>query len=295
MTRVRFGLIGTGHWANVVHAPGLAAAEGVELVGIFGRDRAKAEAIAAPYGASGYDDLDALLEDVDALAFAVPPPVQAEVALRAVRAGKHLLLEKPVALDLAVVDELVAGVAERDLAALVFFTSRFVAPWESWLNGAARAGMLGGRADWLSSHKGVDNPYAASAWRREHGALWDVGPHMVSQLIPVLGPVVDVAGVRGAEDLVHLVLTHEGGATSRMSLSQSMPTGAVRVGLEFYGEGGWAVQPDVERDVDAAYRAAVGDLAAMIRSGEREHRCDLVFGREVIAVIARCEAALTPR
>ncbi|MCZ4498006.1 MAG: oxidoreductase domain protein [Marmoricola sp.] len=292
---MRFGLVGTGHWATTVHAPGLAAADGVELVGVWGRDLARAEAIAAPHGAGGYDDVDLLLADVDALAFAVPPPVQAEIALRAVRAGKHLLLEKPVAMDLAVVDELVAEVVERDLATIVFFTSRFVAPWEAWLEETSSAGMLGGRADWMSSHKGKDNPYAASAWRREHGALWDVGPHMLSQLIPVLGPVVDVSGVRGAEDLVHLVLTHEGGATSRMSLTQSMPTSAVRVGLEFYGEAGWRVQPDVERDVDAAYATAVGDLVAMITSGTRGHRCDVHFGREIVDVIARCEAALSPR
>lgn len=295
MGRQRFGLVGTGYWAREVHAVGLAAHPDVDFVGVFGRDREKATAAGAPHGVPGYDDLDALLGEVDALAFAVPPTVQGELALRAAGAGKHLFLEKPIALDLAVADALVDAVDERGLSSLVFFTARFVPAWENWLAETIAAAPLGGRADWLSCQVGPDNPYAASVWRRENGALWDVGPHQLAQLIPALGPVVDVAGARGTDDLVHLVLTHEGGATSRMSLGQNVPKAAVRVGVEFYGEGGWRTQPDDPRDLGLAYARALDELLANIGAGETAHRCDVRFGREVVDVITRCEAALAPR
>lgn len=292
MTRLRFGLVGTGHWAREVHAAGLAAHPDLDLVGVYGRDREKVETVAVAHGIVGYDDLDALLEQVDAVAFAVPPAVQGELALQAARAGKHLLLEKPIALDLTVADRLADTVEAQALSSVVFFTSRFVPAWEAWLAETVAHAPVGGRADWLTSHAGPDNPYAGSLWRRENGALWDVGPHMLAQLIPALGPVTEIAGARGAGDLVHLVLTHASGATSRMSLAVTMPAGVIRVGVEFYGEGGWRIQPDAERDVAAAYGRAVSELVANIAAGQVRHRCDARFARDVVEVLVRCQAVL---
>ena len=94
---MRFGLVGTGPWAEIAHGPGLLAAEGQELRGVWGRRFDRAQEVAGALGVAAYDDLGALLDDVDAVAFAVPPDVQATLALRAARAGKHLLLDKPVA------------------------------------------------------------------------------------------------------------------------------------------------------------------------------------------------------
>ncbi|MFL6024902.1 MAG: Gfo/Idh/MocA family protein [Marmoricola sp.] len=273
---VRFGLVGTGYWAREVHAAGLRAHPEVELVGVWGRE----------------SDYEARFAEVDAVAFAVPPAVQAQIAVRAARAGKHLLLEKPIALELDAADRLVAAVEESGVSSLVFFTQRFVPVWEDWLNSVAATRPVGGRADWLSAQSGSDSPYAGSLWRREHGALWDVGPHQVAQLITALGPVADIAGVRGEGDLVHLVLTHEGGATSRMSLSLTMPAGTTRIQVEFYGEGGWMLQPEHSRDVADAYARAVSELVANIGAGETRHRCDVRFGREVVEVLTRAEESL---
>lgn len=291
-TRQRVGVVGTGHWARVVHAAGAGAHPDVDLVAVWGRDLGKAQALAGEHGAEAYDDVDAFLDAVDVVAFAVPPHLQAEIALRAATAGKHLLLEKPIALDLDAADRLVAAVEQQSVAALIFFTTRFVPVWEEWLQGVIASAPLGGRADWLTSHSGPDNPYAGSAWRHEHGGLWDVGPHTLSQLIPALGPVTDVVGARGQNDLVHLVLTHEGGRTSRMSLSLRMPVAVDRVDVEFYGEGGFVQQPQHERDVADAYARAIDELLAMIGTGETRHRCDVRFGRAVVEVLTRCQAAL---
>ena len=291
---LRMGVVGTGHWAQVVHAAGAAAHPGVDLVGVWGRDRAKADALGAEHGVPGYDDVEALLDEVDLLTFAVPPQVQAELALRAARAGKHLLLEKPITTDLAAADRLVEAVRDAGVSTVVFFTQRFVPAWESWFEEVCARRPEGGAAWWYAAHAATGSPFAASPWRQRDGALWDVGPHALSHLLPALGPVTAVSGARGHGDLVHVVLTHEGGATSTMALCMTMPAAAVRVGVEFYDDHGWHVRPDLERDIDAAYAAALSELLANVAAGETTHRCDVAFGRDVVEVLSRCEVAIGP-
>lgn len=292
---VRFGLIGTGYWADAVHAAGVERCPDAELVGVWGRDPAKAERVAAAHRAAAYADLDRLLEDVDAVTFAVPPQVQAEVALRAARAGRHLLLEKPVATTLAAADELVAAAAEHDVASVVFFTHRFLPEREAWLEERAKAGPLGGRATWLACLDTSGNPFAASPWRREDGGLWDVGPHALAALLPLLGPVTAVTGARGYHDQVTLVLTHAGGATSTVEVGLMMPSEASQTGVEVFDASGWHVRPEADYDPVDAHRAAVAELVELVRTGRREHRCDLAFGRDVVAILEEAERVVGRR
>jgi predicted dehydrogenase len=292
---LRMGVVGTGHWAQVVHAAGVAAHPEVELAGVWGRDLDRARALAAQHGAPAYDDFDALLAEVDVLTFAVPPQVQAELAVRAAEAGKHLLLEKPITTELAAADRLVDAVERTAVSSVVFFTYRFAPFSEDFLDAVRSHDLRGGAAWWYAAHAATGSPFANSPWRKEDGALWDVGPHALSQLLPALGPVTAVAGSRGEGDLVHVVLTHESGATSVMSLCMTMPAGAERVGAEFYDEHGWHVRPEIERDVDDAYARALSELLTNIAAGETRHRCDVRFGRDVVEVLSRCEAAVGRR
>jgi predicted dehydrogenase len=295
VTKLRIGVVGTGYWAEVVHAAGAAAHPGVELTGVWGRDLAKAVALGERHGVHGYDDFDALLDAVDLLTFAVPPQIQAELALRAAEAGKHLLLEKPLTTDLAAADRLVEAAERAAVSTVVFFTYRFVPFSEEWLTGLRSHHLRGGAAFWYTGHAAAASPFASSPWRQRDGALWDVGPHALSQLLPALGPVTAITGSRGEGDLVHLVLTHESGATSVMSLCMTMPAGGERVGVELYDEHGWHVRPEKERDVDEAFAGALSELLANVAAGETRHRCDVRFGRDVVEVLSRCEDVLGRR
>ena len=88
MTRpLRFGLVGTGHWAQITHAPALASTDGIEFAAVWGRNSGAAGELAGCYHATAYDDISAFLANVDAVAFAVPPGVQAPIAVRAARGG----------------------------------------------------------------------------------------------------------------------------------------------------------------------------------------------------------------
>ena len=292
MEPIRFGMVGTGYWADEVHAAGLAAHPEAQLVGVWGRDPDKAADVARRHGAAPFAEVDDLLDAVDAVAFAVPPQVQVELATRAAEAGKHLLLEKPVATDLDAADRLVDAVAQHDVSTVVFFTERFVPAREEWLQDRIDRAPLGARATWLASLQTPDNPFAGSPWRQEDGALWDVGPHALSILLPALGPVGAVTGLRGHGDLVSLVLRHHSGATSTLQLSLTMPPEATRFGVQLYDEHGWHDRPDHDLDIHLVQQRAVSELVEAMREGRTEHRCDVRFGRTVVEVLHRAEQML---
>ena len=218
---LKFGLVGTGYWARIAHAPALAVTEGIELAGVWGHDPRAADVLAAEHGAVGFADVDALLAAVDGLAFAVPPDVQAPIAAAAARAGKHLMLEKPIALANAEADDLVAAVAEGQVASVVFFTLRFRADMRAWLaDVTARGGWAGGLTSWFGSSLLDTSPFN-TPWRRDKGALWDLAPHVIALLWAALGPVTTVTADGGPGDVSHLILHHQGGPSSTVTVSQN--------------------------------------------------------------------------
>jgi predicted dehydrogenase len=291
---VRYGLVGTGYWAREVHATALSENPGTELAGVWGRDPAKAGAVAERFGATVYDDPDTMFAAVDAVAFAVPPDVQAPLAARAAHAGCHLLLEKPLALDLGAARSVTDAVEANGVASVVFFTSRFVPTVAQWIEEVReRGGWWGARSTMLASVLHTDSPFASSPWRVEHGGLWDIGPHALSMAMGVLGPVTRVTGVRGPKDSVQLALQHAAGATSSLLLSLEAPEPAARAEFAVFGEHGWEHGPPEHGTsaVDALRHAAAALGTAA--DGGPHHPCDASFGLEVVTVLHRAQRALS--
>ncbi|WP_422771540.1 Gfo/Idh/MocA family protein [Plantactinospora sp. WMMC1484] len=287
-----FGLFGTGHWAAEVHAAALAGHPGARLGGVWGRDPAKAAALAERYGVPAFSDADALIGAVEAVAVALPPDVQADLAVRAATAGRHLLLDKPLALSLPDADRVVQAAGQSGVASVVFFTNRFRPAIASFLaSAAATGGWHGARGVTYASIFQPGNPYGGSAWRREHGALWDVGPHALSLVLPVLGPVTRVAAMAGPRGSVHLTLAHGDAATSTLSLALDAPPASTTVELLFHGEEGIDVLPRREGTPVDALRLAVGQLCTEVDTGTRDQQCDVRFGRDVVAVLAAAQTA----
>jgi predicted dehydrogenase len=291
---MRFGLVGTGPWARSTHGPGLRTAAGVELVGVWGRDPAKTAVIAGELEVPAYGDYAELLESVDAVAFAVAPRVQASMALEAAAIGKHLLLEKPVADSLDDACALADEAADEGIASVVFFTHRFEQPSRQFFAEVqARGGWKGGWTRMLAALDAPENPFTNSSWRRERGALWDVGPHALSTLTALLGPIDRLTAVGGEGDLVHLVITHESGATSTASVSLSAPPTGTNFETGVWGESGTALLPQ-EQTMSAveAFRQAVRELIESAESGE-PHPLDVAFGARIVELLATAEEQLT--
>ncbi|MFG2911283.1 Gfo/Idh/MocA family protein [Kitasatospora sp. NPDC048298] len=291
---MRIGLLGTGPWAERVHAPVLAEHPGLEFTGVWGRRPEAAEAVGAAHGVPGYADLDRLLAEVDAVSVALPPTVQAGLAVRAAEAGCHLLLDKPVALTVPDAEAVVEAVREHKVASVVFFTVRFGGEQMPWIERQAElGGWFTGRSDWLGSvfAPGSTSPYAASPWRVEKGALWDVGPHALSVLLPVLGDATQVTAVAGPLDTVHLVVRHAGGASSTLALSLTAPLAAGGTGMELRGEHGVVQLPPRGEGPVAALHRALDALQASAASGE-PHPCGADFGLRVVEILAAAERSL---
>jgi len=291
---LRFGLVGTGNWARPAHARALAASPDIDFVAVWGRDSAAAADLAASFGTTAHTDFDSFLVDLDAVAFAVPPDVQSKLALRAARAGKHLLLEKPVALTTEASNALVTAVAEAGVASVVFFILRFQPDASAWLTDVTSVGgWAGGHATWLESFIGSST--FNSPWRREKGALWDLGPHVISLLRPILGAVEGVTADVGRGDVTHLVLHHQGGATSTATLTLGAPEAADGFDLQVWGERGRSSVPPLAADRSVALRVALGELVANARSGRTDHPCDVRFGATVTRLLAEAERAIDAR
>ena len=294
---LRIGLVGAGPWARLTHAPALAAHPGVVASGVWGRRAEAADALATAHGTEAYTGeagIDALLAKSDAVAFAVPPDVQAPLAARAAAAGCHLLLDKPVATTVRGAREVAEAAERARVASVVFCTLRFAEGAAGWIaEQAATAGWFTARALWMGAlfAPGASNAFAASPWRRDKGGLWDVGPHALSVLMPVLGDVTEVVAARGPGDTTHLLLRHTSGASSTVTLALDAPESAIGTEVELRGERGVATLPSGGVDALGAFRAAVDALADAVRTGV-PHSCDVRFGLRITEVLAQAEEGL---
>jgi predicted dehydrogenase len=107
---LRVGVLGTGAMGRN-HARVLAALPGAELAGVCDLRREVAEAVAAEHGTRACGDAGELAAAVDAMVLAVPTVLHAEIGCELLARGLHLLVEKPLAADLAAADRLIAAAA----------------------------------------------------------------------------------------------------------------------------------------------------------------------------------------
>src|SRR4051794_25282523 len=182
---VSVGLIGAGPWAGMVHAPVLAAGPDTRLAGVWARRPEAAAELAAVHGVPSFARLEELFEVCEAVAFAVPPDVQAALAVQAAKAGKALLMEKPLAMDLEGAERVADAVGEAGVASQMVFTLRYSQAAKTFLAQVRELEVFGGYGTFVSSVLS-GGPFA-TPWRLERGALLDLGPHIVDMLDASLG------------------------------------------------------------------------------------------------------------
>ncbi|MEO5989656.1 MAG: Gfo/Idh/MocA family oxidoreductase [Candidatus Eisenbacteria bacterium] len=280
------GLAGAGPWAERAYAPMLAAGPETRLAAVWARRAEAAQALATAHGCEPVASFDALLERCDAVAFAVPPDVQAELGVRAAHAGKAMLLDKPLALTLAEAERLTAAVAEAGVVTQLMLTHRFRSKAAAWIDQARDFGAIGARLSFLTGAF-VRGPYAC-AWRREYGALHDLGPHAFDLLDAALGPIESIVGRGDPRAFVALACRHEGGAVSELALSGVMHLPESVFDVEVYGPGGVLAFDAVAASGEEPWSHARRRFAKAVRSGE-SHELDarrgLVLQRYIDAAL----------
>ena len=199
---VRVGLVGAGPWAGMFHAPMLSADAGTTLEAVWSRRPEAAQALAAEHGATAAASYEDLLDRCEAVAFAVPPDIQAGMAVVAARAGKHLILEKPLAFTLEDAERLTAAVDEVGVQTVLMLRNRFTAVGRAFVEAAQGSTVRGGVAQHVTGAALPGSPFA-TPWRIERGALFDLGPHLLDLMDASMGRIehVDASGDPRALDL----------------------------------------------------------------------------------------------
>jgi len=120
----RIGVAGTGHLGSL-HAKMLRETGSAELVGVFDTDPEKCRTAARAGDTTAFDSLSGLLAEVDALCIATPTSTHAGIAMEALRAGKHVFIEKPITRTVPEAEALVALAKEKGLKVQVGHIERF--------------------------------------------------------------------------------------------------------------------------------------------------------------------------
>ncbi|MGQ0602904.1 MAG: Gfo/Idh/MocA family protein [Anaerolineales bacterium] len=124
MSLIRAGLIGAGYIAEA-HARGYAAQPGVRVTAVMSRSLERAASLAERYGARAVTDLDELLRVVDVVSVCTPTPSHAAFTVAALRAGKHVLCEKPIARSIAEAEAIVQAAHEAGTKLMLAHVARY--------------------------------------------------------------------------------------------------------------------------------------------------------------------------
>jgi len=124
---MKVGIIGAGFWGEK-HAQAIAEISNAELVASNRTNKAALDEFTKKYGGRGYTDYKGLLADpqVEAVAIATPHHLHTQIVLEAAKAGKHILLEKPMALNLEECDLILDAVRQAGVTLMVGHTNHFI-------------------------------------------------------------------------------------------------------------------------------------------------------------------------
>ena len=185
-----------------VHLPALHANPDLRPVALWHPRRERLDAACAVHGLPGYDGWDALLADpaVEAVIIATPPEPRFELARRALEAGKHLLLEKPIALHADQACELQRLAIAKGLSVAVDYEYRAV-PLFMQAERLLRSGAVGQpwlvKLDWLMGSRA--DPSRGWNWYSQAskggGVIGALGTHAFDMLAWLVGPVASVSSL----------------------------------------------------------------------------------------------------
>ena len=212
---IRVGVVGTSWWADLMHLPSLTSHPDAVAAAVCGRDRARAEAVAAKFGAAAaYTSHEAMIDEagLDAVIVATPDDVHAAPASRALARGLHVLCEKPLARTAAEARAMCELAERAGVVNMVFFTYRWV-PAYRFLRDLVAAGRIGRPLSFALAFVNGYGLRPGYAWRydarRSAGVVADLGAHMIDLVRWVLGDEVARVSASLSTFAVHAGPPHE--------------------------------------------------------------------------------------
>jgi predicted dehydrogenase len=263
---VTIGLVGAGQRAAQVHAPTLAGSPEVRFTGVWARSPGPVRELAERHGVRAYDRFMDLVDACDAVAFAVPPPVQAELAATAAQRGKAVFLERPMAGDLAGAEQLAEAVQLSRVVSQIGLAWRYAAHVRRFLAAdVTRVKPDGGAGRLVSGSHGPSG--SVPAWRIGRGVLRDQGVDLLDLLEATLGPIVGVQAHGDRRGWIGIMLDHQVGRSSEASMSATAAPEVFRADVEVFGPGGSAAVDCTQAPAPDAYRTMYAEFADAIQRG----------------------------
>ena len=306
MNELRVGIIGAGGIAAKMHLPEMETVESASVSLIAGRRESRLKTLCRKFGVSDWTrDYEAVIADetLDAVIVSLPHPLHVEWGLKAIAAGKHLYMQKPLSTSMAEADEFVAAAenTDRTVFALPYVSNPKILAAREFL----AEGKLGtvSAAHARHSHGGPEVYYAGiqqileeqpeddlwffDADKADVGALFDMGVYAVANLTAILGSVTavtarltTVAKPTQLEDTAALLLDFECGALG--TAETGWCDGARSAFLSVHGTAGklasfggddplvwW--RPSSDTDEDAPPRSDAVDLSPFPQQNSHQH------------------------
>jgi predicted dehydrogenase len=272
---LRIGLVGAGQWARNFHAPMIAESPDAVLAGVWSPRLDRASAVATDHGAAAVEDVDELMAASDAIAFAVPPAVQAEMAPTAIARGLPMILEKPLAADLASARALAREIEVRGLTTAVTLTKRYHARTRRFIAAAERLrteGVIaltgryvhGGMLD-----SGFLDERERTGWRAEMGVIADLGPHLLDIAEAAAGEVIAIRAMGDPTEAVRIETEHSSGAGGQILLSSRVGVPASLTDVTLYGHRGTIAYDTGGLGLEEVRRRLIAEFTTAVRSGGR--------------------------
>ncbi len=199
MQPIGYAIVGAGNIARV-HAEALQKLENARLIGIYDTVSANAERFAATYGIHCFPTYEDLLTEpaVEAVILCTPSGLRGQLALQGAAARKHLICEKPLEIDLAMIRRMIDACAVNGVTLTGIFNNRYNKVYQRVRQAAADGEfgrlLLGDvQVKWYRDPSYFQNSNWRGTWRYDGGgALMNQSIHFIDLLQWIMGPVAEI-------------------------------------------------------------------------------------------------------
>lgn len=321
---LRFGLIGCGRIASR-HTQSLSSLRGTQLVAVADIIDSRAQRFAKEYGTDSYTDYRHVLDrhDVDVVNVCVPSGLHAQIAIDAMDAHKHVIVEKPIALSLNDADRMMAKAQSVGVKLCVVLQNRYNPPMQD-LRKLVDSGRLGklllGNATvrWYRPQEYYEDGWHGT-WTMDGGALMNQSIHHIDALQWLMGQPESVFAYTAtmahrmeAEDIGVAVIRFKGGALGSVEGSTVTFPENLEGSVALFGERGsvkvggtalnrkvlWKVDGELEHEKELLTReqldppsvygfshtAVIADMVAAIKN-DRQPKTNGLEGRKSLALV----------
>lgn len=277
--KVRWGVIGAGGIADRRTLPGMMKADNAELIAVMEIDMDFAEELREKYNAKfAYDNVEDILAnpDIDAVYIASPVEFHFDQGIKAARAKKHILMEKPMALTTDLGREFLEECEKNGVKLAVGLMMRFGAYHQKMKEMVANGDLgqiVSARAQLTCWYPEIPGSWRQDPARGGGGALMDMGIHCIDLLEYIIGSdiskIVAFTGTKTfdykADDSSAVLFEMENGCTGFVDNNFNIPDAAAQSLLEIYGTKGSFIAKGTISQVDG------GEALAFLSDDELDY------------------------